>query len=201
MRSFSLGDHLTITNRGLSRPRAPVEHPTRHPHTHHVVRPSLRRPLLAAGAPAGSVVLLQGGASETRHETDHECLFRQESFFHWAFGVREPDCAGAIAVSTGAATLFIPRLDESYAVVMGAIRAPGEWRALYGVEAVAFGDEIAATLRALVGAAVGAEAAGGRRGAPTSARSVAALSSPKATASTPYSAPHARPRCCATSRR
>lgn len=150
---------------------------------HITIRPSLSRPafdgalfaenrarlcaaLIAAGAPAGSVILLQGGASETRHETDHECLFRQESFFHWAFGVREPDCAGAIAVSTGAATLFIPRLDESYAIVMGAIRPPSEWRKLYGVETVAFEDELCATLRALVGTAAAAEASGGKRGSP-----------------------------------
>ena len=39
-----------------------------------------------AGAAPGSVVVLKGGCTVTRHETDHEVLFRQESFFHWAFG-------------------------------------------------------------------------------------------------------------------
>jgi Xaa-Pro dipeptidase len=146
------------------------------------LRPSLARPpfdgalyaenrarlaaaLRAAGAPRGAVVLLRGGAAETRHETDHELLFRQESFFHWAFGVREPDCLGAVAVDSGAATLFIPRLDAAYAVVMGAIRPPAAWAATYGLESVRFEDEAPAALRALVGAA-GGEAAGGRRGAP-----------------------------------
>ena len=102
--------------------------------------------LRAAGAPAAGVVLLAGGEAETRHATDHEPLFRQESFFHWAFGVREPDCAGALDLGSGAATLFIPRLPESYAVVMGAIRPPEAWRAAYGVEAVRFADERAAAL-------------------------------------------------------
>ena len=134
------------------------------------IRPSLARPpfdgalhaenrarlvtaLLAAGAPPGSVVYLAGGASLTRHETDHEPLFRQESFFHWAFGVREPDCAGAISLTDGVATLFIPRLPESYAVVMGAIRPPAAWCELYGVGAARYMDEAAAALRALVGPA------------------------------------------------
>jgi Xaa-Pro dipeptidase len=43
---------------------------------------------------ANAVVLLQGGVATTRHDTDHDDLFRQESYFHWAFGVREPDCYG-----------------------------------------------------------------------------------------------------------
>lgn len=31
-----------------------------------------------------------------QYDTDREVLFRQESFFHWAFGVKEPDCYGLI---------------------------------------------------------------------------------------------------------
>ena len=43
----------------------------------------------------------------------------QESFFHWAFGVTEPDCYGVIDVDTGTATLFVPRLPPSHATWMG----------------------------------------------------------------------------------
>ena len=50
--------------------------------------------------PAGnSIVLLQGGGDTGRCEGDSSDVgpvFRQESFFHWAFGVLEPDYYGAI---------------------------------------------------------------------------------------------------------
>ncbi|PNJ09201.1 PEPD isoform 4 [Pongo abelii] len=68
---------------------------------------------------AGSIVVLQGGEETLRYCTDTEVLFRQESFFHWAFGVTEPGCYGVIDVDTGKSTLFVPRLPASYATWMG----------------------------------------------------------------------------------
>lgn len=61
-------------------------------------------------------VFLEGGPSTTRYDSDHEPTFRQESYFHYLFGVKEPDFCGAIIqhrthVST---ILFTPRLPESY---------------------------------------------------------------------------------------
>ena len=51
-----------------------------------------------------------------RHTIDGFVL--QESFFHWAFGVIEADCHGAIDVDTGRSFLFIPHLPEEYATWM-----------------------------------------------------------------------------------
>ncbi|CAN0033301.1 unnamed protein product [Ectocarpus sp. 8 AP-2014] len=74
-------------------------------------------------APRG-VLLLRGGLAANRDETDHEPVFRQESTFHYLFGVREPDCFATIDLETGKATLFIPRLPAEYATWMGDILPP-----------------------------------------------------------------------------
>ena len=66
----------------------------------------------------------------------------QESYFHWAFGVLEPDFLGAIEVDSARAILFAPRLPPSYAVWMGAIETPDEIRARYQVAEVRFVDEV-----------------------------------------------------------
>jgi len=96
--------------------------------------------------PKQSVILLKGGESETRHETDHENLFRQESFFQWAFGVKEPDCYGTIDIDTGKTTLYVPRLPEAYAVWMGAIKSNDEWKQIYAMDEVRYVDELSSTL-------------------------------------------------------
>ena len=49
-------------------------------------------------------------------------MCRQESYFHYLFGVQEEDCFGALDFQTGLSYLFIPRLPDSYAVWMGAIK-------------------------------------------------------------------------------
>lgn len=99
--------------------------------------------------PENAVVVLQGGKQECRHDTDHEELFRQESFFHWAFGVSEADCYGAVHVATGKSLLFIPRLGPEYAVWMGRIAPPEEFKARYEVDSVHFVDELASVLKSL----------------------------------------------------
>ncbi len=92
-------------------------------------------------------------------ETDHEPLFRQESFFAHLFGVTEAGCYGTIEVPSGHATLFVPRLPKEYAVWMGAILPPPHYAAKYGVDAALFVDELAAFFGAHP--SIAAAAAGG----------------------------------------
>lgn len=46
--------------------------------------------------PTGCIFLLQGGEQQTRYDTDHEPLFRQESYFAYLFGVTEAGFFGAV---------------------------------------------------------------------------------------------------------
>ena len=53
--------------------------------------------------------------------------FKQEAYFHWAFGVLEPDYFGAVDVASGGRSiLFMPRLPAEYAVWMGHIETLDE---------------------------------------------------------------------------
>merc|ERR1712168_406157 len=90
-----------------------------------------------------SVVILQGGSDFQRYCTDvNVTTFRQESYFHWLFGVLEPDCYGIIEVATSRSIIFIPRLPEEYATWMGTIQSPQYFVQKYGVDEVKFVDEI-----------------------------------------------------------
>jgi Xaa-Pro dipeptidase len=96
------------------------------------------------------VVYLHGGPSETRFDSDHEPLFRQESYFWYLTGVKEPDCAIAIDVATQHATLFIPNLPASYATIMGRIKTREEWKEHYQVGEVLFTDDVEDTLAGML---------------------------------------------------
>ena len=43
-------------------------------------------------------------------------LCRQESYFHYLFGVEDEDYYGALDLRNGRTMLFMPRLPEAYAV-------------------------------------------------------------------------------------
>jgi Xaa-Pro dipeptidase len=105
--------------------------------------------LRAHGAAPQGVVVLEGGAAEYRYDTDTEEVFQQESFFKWAFGVKEPGFFGAIEVGTGKSWLFMPRLPAAWAVWQGRIEPPAHFEALYAVDEVRYVDEIADTLAGL----------------------------------------------------
>ncbi|NP_001089413.1 peptidase D L homeolog [Xenopus laevis] len=98
--------------------------------------------------PKGSIVLLQGGEATQRYCTDTGTLFRQESFFHWTFGVTEPGCYGAVDVDTGKSIAFIPKLPESYAVWMGKIHPPEHFKEKYAIDEIYFTCDISSVLKA-----------------------------------------------------
>ena len=94
-------------------------------------------------------IYLKGGSATTRYDSDHEPIFRQESYFHWLFGVKEPDHSGLIHVKSGKTVLFTPRLDEDYATIMGRISTNDEIRKKYQVDDVLFVDDIETELAKL----------------------------------------------------
>ena len=88
------------------------------------------------------VVFLKGGTNPERFDTDHEPIFRQESYFWWLSGVKEPDCALALDIASGKTTLFIPFLDADYATIMGPIKTPEQWKEHYQVDEVLYLEDI-----------------------------------------------------------
>ncbi len=101
------------------------------------------------GVSGRAVLVLQGGEQPHKYDTDRELLFEQESFFQYLFGVKEPGFYGAVDLETGRATLFMPRLPDSWAVWMGRIHPPAHFREIYGVDDVRYADEIPEVLSRL----------------------------------------------------
>jgi len=93
-------------------------------------------------APTG-LILLEGGKTTTRYDTDFEPVFRQESYFHWAFGVSEPDCYAAISLPSGEATIFVPQNSQTYQIFCGRDSLSKDVKAKYGVEHVRPLEEMA----------------------------------------------------------
>lgn len=93
------------------------------------------------------LVLLKGGEYTMRYCSDHEPIFRQESYFHWTFGVREPDFYGVINVETGKSYLFAPKLPQEYAVWMGELLKPGDFKAHYQVDDVYWVEDVKKVLK------------------------------------------------------
>lgn len=103
-------------------------------------RSKLVKKLQSLDLPKGSLLYLQGATSQNRFDTDHEPLFRQESYFLYLTGVKEPDCELLLDVDTGCTTLLIPKLPSDYATIMGHIRTLEEWKGLYEVDEVMYAE-------------------------------------------------------------
>merc|ERR1712012_698524 len=68
-----------------------------------------------AGVSEHAGLLLQGGSQQEFHRHDTKIPirpFRQESNFHWMFGVLEPGCYGYVDIQTELAILFVPEADS-----------------------------------------------------------------------------------------
>ncbi|XP_057468580.1 uncharacterized protein LOC130757764 [Actinidia eriantha] len=127
----------------LSPPQIPME---LHEINRAKLTKSLRDHLSLSSRPLKGFVFLQGGEEQTRYCTDHAELFRQESYFAYLFGVKEPDFYGAIDIETGESILFAPRLPEDYAVWLGEIKPLSFFKERYMVSMVFYTDEIAKVL-------------------------------------------------------
>ena len=56
--------------------------------------------------------------------------------------MKESGAYGAISISTGACTLFIPRLPDEYLIWCGTIRPPSDFKASYAVDDVFYVDDL-----------------------------------------------------------
>ncbi|XP_052742195.1 xaa-Pro dipeptidase [Bicyclus anynana] len=107
------------------------------------------RERLAGKLRNGQVVVLQGGDDISHYDTDIHYVFRQEAYFTWVSGVREPGCFFALDVTTKKSYLFVPRLPEEYEVWMGKLLTCSEFKKIYGIEEVHYVDELQAILKSL----------------------------------------------------
>lgn len=95
------------------------------------------------------VVVLKGGTDFPYYDTDTGFVFKQESYFMWAYGVLVPDCYGAIEIASGVVHLFVPRLPASYAVWMGPLLTLDDFGKKYGIAKVHYTDEIVEVLQGI----------------------------------------------------
>merc|ERR1719491_2219542 len=93
-----------IYSQGLETFRVPMA-------LYEVNRARVVQAMLEKDGSARGLVLLEGGKQTTRYDTDHEPVFRQESYFHYLFGVPEADMYGTISLPSGNATIFIPQYE------------------------------------------------------------------------------------------
>lgn len=103
-------------------------------------------------APLGlknACAFFQGGKALTRNDTDHELLFRQESYFQYLFGVKESNWYGVLDFERQKTYLFIERLPDSFATWMGKIHPPEYFLKQYEVDAIYYDDQLEATLTEL----------------------------------------------------
>lgn len=97
-----------------------------------------------------AAIVLAGGTTEDWDLYDTDCTkdnFRQESFFRYVFGINEPDCFGAINLSSGKSLLFIPEVPEAWEVWNGPNRVAEFYNKKYRVTETHFTKDINSVLQ------------------------------------------------------
>ncbi|XP_022119011.2 xaa-Pro dipeptidase [Pieris rapae] len=107
------------------------------------------RQRLAEKLQDGQIVLLQGGEDISHYDTDIQYVFRQEAYFTWMCGVKEPGCYLALDVKTKKAHLFVPHLPDEYEVWMGKLLTCDQFKKIYAVDEVHYVENIAKVLKSL----------------------------------------------------
>jgi len=93
------------------------------------------------------VVLLQGGDDQTQYDSDTDLVFRQDSWFQYLFGVKEPGVYGALNIATNKSCIFIPNLAPEYEIWCGARHSPESFRMSYAVDEVLYIEDLASWVR------------------------------------------------------
>ncbi|KAH8382169.1 hypothetical protein KR009_002111 [Drosophila setifemur] len=92
------------------------------------------------------VVLLEGGKDKSLYNTDVDYVFRQESYFQYLFGAKEPGCYGILTIDVKSggqkSVLFVPRFPDEYGTWMGELLTPADFKATYEVDEVLYADEL-----------------------------------------------------------
>lgn len=94
-----------------------------------------------------SIIFLESGKSTTRPYTDTDHIFRQESYYHWLTGVKEPNGAFILDLDTGVSYLFIEKLTQTYEIWEGHIKTVQEIKELYDVDHVHYYKEVSNILQ------------------------------------------------------
>ena len=88
------------------------------------------------------LILIQGGEQECLYDSDTEVIFKQNSWFQYLFGVKEPSFSGLINISTKKRILIIPRLPSEYQLWCGKIQSPEYFQQMYDVDEVIYDDQL-----------------------------------------------------------
>ena len=100
---------------------------------------------------AEGIILLKGGDEQCQYDSDTELVFRQDSWFQYLFGVKEPGMYGAVNIASGNACIFIPRLTPEYEIWCGKIHSPEAFKTSYAVDEICYADEVAKWVSSSIG--------------------------------------------------